>query len=108
MYLAIKNRQRKESLRPVRFEPVNWQPQVQVTFTRDVNGWLDRDQCVKWHFSAGSTHMVDEQHAVEFIVKGYATGTLPRTVSQDEKDEIRSVITVIGMGQTKQTRDGTT
>jgi hypothetical protein len=82
----------------VEFKPVNWQPQVQVTFTRDVNGWLDRDNSLKWHFAKGSTHMVDEQHAVEFIVKGYATGTLPRHVSEDEKAEIRSVITVIGLG----------
>lgn len=105
-YAAIRNRQRKESLRPVRFEPVNWQPQVEVTFTRDVNGWLDHDQRVKWHFAAGSTHLVDEQHAVEFIVKGYATGVLPRHVSQDEKAEIRSVITVIGMGGRTPTRTG--
>jgi hypothetical protein len=86
-------------LRPVEFQPVNWTPQVEVTFTRDVNGWLDRDSSVKWHFAAGSTHMVDEEHAVEFIVKGYATGELPREVSADEQAEIRSVITVIGMGQ---------
>jgi hypothetical protein len=106
VYLAIKNQQRKESLKPVEFQPVHWQPQVEVTFTRDVNGWLDRDRRVKWHFSAGSTHMVDEQHAVEFIIKGYATGTLPRPVSEDEKAEIRSVITVVGMGGRTPTRTG--
>jgi hypothetical protein len=98
VYAAIRNRQRKESLRRVEFQPVNWRPQVQVKFTRDVNGWLDHDQRVKWHFAAGSTHMVDEQHAVEFIVKGYATGILPRHVSDDERAEIRSVMTTIGLG----------
>lgn len=96
--VAIGNRQRKESLRPVEFKPVNWQPQVEVTFTRDVNGWLDHDNRVKWHFAAGSKHMVDEEHAVEFITKGYATGVLPRVVSEDEKAEIRSVMTTIGLG----------
>lgn len=101
----IRRRQHNE-LNPITFKPVNWQPQVQVTFTRDVNGWLDRDHRIKWHFAAGSTHMVDEQHAVEFIVKGYATGTLPRTVSDDERAEIRSVITVIGMGNRAPTRTG--
>ena len=99
-YAAIKRRQHKE-LYPVEFQPVNWQPQVEVTFTRDVNGWLDVDKRIKWHFAAGSTHMVDEQHAVEFIVKGYAKGDLPREVSADERDEIRSVMTTIGLGQSR-------
>lgn len=104
MYAAIKNRQRKENLKRVQFQPVHWSPQVEVTFTRDVNGWLDRDNRIKWHFAAGSTHYIDEQHAVEFIVKGYATGELPRKVSQDEKDEIRSVMTTIGLGEAPQSR----
>ena len=50
--------------------------------------------------------MIDEQHAVEFIVKGYATGELPRFVSADEQAEIRSVITIIGLGEAPQTRNG--
>jgi len=104
MYVAIKNRQRKESLKPVQFQTVNWKPQVEVTFTRDVNGWLDQDKRIKWHFAAGSTHMVDEEHAVEFIVKGYATGELPREVSEDEKAELRSVMTTIGLGIDPQAR----
>ena len=83
----------------MRFEPVNWQPQVEVTFTRDVSGWLDQAEGVRFHFQAGKSYHVDEQHAVEFIVKGYATGTLPRPVSDDERDEIRSVMTTIGLGQ---------
>jgi hypothetical protein len=99
-YAAIQNRQRKE-LYPVEFQPVNWQPQVEVTFTRDVTGWINQSQGVRFHFNAGSTHMVDEQHAVEFIVKGYATGDLPREVSQDERDELRSVMTTIGLGQSR-------
>ena len=106
MELSVRRRQRHDLMRPVTFQPVNWAPQVRVTFTRDVNGWLDRDQRIKWHFAAGSTHMVDEQHAVEFIVKGYATGELPRFVSADEQAEIRSVITIIGLGQPPQTRNG--
>jgi hypothetical protein len=103
---AKTRRRQHNELNPITFKPVTWQPQVQVTFTRDVNGWLDRDKRIKWHFPAGTTHMVDEQHAVEFIVKGYATGTLPRTVSDDEQAEIRSVITIIGMGGRAPTRTG--
>jgi hypothetical protein len=104
-YAAIRRQQRREGLKPVEFLPVNWQPQVKVRFTRDVNGWLNRDLNVKWHFAAGSTHMVDEQHAIEFIVKGYAVGELPRDVSADERAEIRSVITTIGLGEAPQTRE---
>jgi hypothetical protein len=106
MDARIRNQQAQEAMRPVRFEPVNWQPQVEVTFTRDVNGWLSQDENVKWHFGAGTTHMIDEQHAIEFIVKGYATGKLPRHVSDDEQATLRSVMTVIGMGQATQTRNG--
>ena len=102
----IRRRQHNE-LNPITFKPVNWQPQVQVKFTRDVNGWLDRDHRIKWHFAAGSTHYVDEQHAIEFIVKGYATGTLPRKVSDDERADIRSVMTTIGLGQHQPTINGT-
>lgn len=96
--IAKVRRKQHLELHPVEFQPVNWQPQVQVTFTRDVNGYLNRDQRIKWHFAKGTTHMVDEQHAVEFIVKGYATGTLPREVSEDERAELRSVMTTIGLG----------
>ena len=105
-YARIRRHQHREALKPITFQAVDWQPQVQVTFTRDVNGWLDRDQNIKWHFAAGTTHLVDEQHAVEFIIKGYATGQLPRHVSADEHAELRSVITTIGLGQTPQTRNG--
>ena len=106
MDARIHNQQHQEALRPITFRPVDWQPQVQVTFTRDVNGWLSQDQRIKWHFAAGSTHMVDEQHAIEFIVKGYATGKLPRKVSEDEAETLRSVITVIGLGDAIQSRNG--
>jgi hypothetical protein len=99
-YAAIKRRQRKE-LYPVEFKPVNWEPQVEVTFTQDVTGWLDHDKRVRFHFQAGKSYHVDEQHAVEFIVKGYATGTLPRQVSENERADIRSVMTTIGLGQSR-------
>jgi hypothetical protein len=107
-YARIRNQQRREvrALTPVTFQPVDWQPQVEVTFTRDVNGWLDRDANIKWHFAAGSTHYVDEQRAVEFIVKGYAVGELPRHVSDDEHAEIRSAITIVGLGHRPQSRNG--
>jgi hypothetical protein len=102
---AITNHQRREAMQPITFHATHWAPQVRVTFTRDVNGWLDRDRSIKWHYAAGSTHMIDEQHATEFIIKGYAIGELPRFVSADEQAEIRSVITIIGLTQ-PQTRNG--
>ena len=99
MLYAIANRQAKERRRltPITFQPVNWQPQVEVTFNRDVNGWLDHDRSIKFHFAAGSTHMIDAEHAIEFVCKGYATGKLPRRVSQDEIDEYRSQVTVLSL-----------
>ena len=105
MYARISRQQRKAALAPVTFQPVNWSPQVEVTFTQDITGWLSRDENVKWSFHAGQTAYVDEEHAVEFIVKGYATGILPREVSEDERAEYRSQITVIGLGQ-DQSRNG--
>lgn len=104
-YARIRRQQRKDWY-VVQFKPVDWQPQVEVTFTQDVNGWTDRDQGIKWHFAAGSTHMVDEQHAVEFITKGYALGILPRAVSENEAADIRSVMHTIGANQTPQDRNG--
>lgn len=96
----------RRDLSPVTFAQVTWTPQVRVRFTRDVSGWLHRDERVKWHFAAGSVHMVDEQHAVEFITKGYATGQLPRNVSDDERAEIRSVMTTIGLGESHDRAEG--
>jgi hypothetical protein len=101
-YARIGNRQ----VVPIRLEPVNWQPQVRVTFTRDVCGWLDRERGLKFQFGAGRTYLIDEQHAVEFIVKGYATGELPRPVSDDEAAELRSQMVTIGLGASPQSRNG--
>jgi hypothetical protein len=100
MDAKVKRRQHKE-LYPVRFETVDWRPQVAVKFTRDVTGWIDQTKRIRFHFSAGRTYHVDEQHAVEFIVKGYATGELPRSVSDDERAELRSNMTTIGLTQTR-------
>jgi hypothetical protein len=105
-YARIRNHQRKQALKPVTLQPVNWQPQVRVTFTRDVCGWLDREQGLKFQFGAGKTYLIDEQHAVEFLTKGYCTGELPRAVSDDEAAEIRSSMVTIGMGHAPQTRNG--
>lgn len=97
---------KRKELFPVEFAPVDWQPQVEVQFTHDVTGWLDRDRNVRFHFQAGGKAMVDEQHAVEFITKGYAIGILPRAVSDDERAQIRSVMTTIGLGEAPQSRNG--
>lgn len=85
----------------MRFATVDWKPQVAVKFTRDVTGWIDHGQRIRFHFSSGKTYHVDEHHAVEFIVKGYATGTLPRPVSDQERAELRSNMTTIGPTQSR-------
>jgi hypothetical protein len=105
-YARIRNHQRKETLKPVTLQAVSWQPQVQVTFNRDVCGWISREQGLKFQFAAGKTYLIDEQHAIEFIVKGYCAGELPRPVSDDEAADIRSSMVTIGLGETSQTRNG--
>ena len=72
-------------------------PQVEVTMTRDVNGWLDRKQGLKWSLQKGRSYLIDEQRAAEFITKGYAQGELPRAVSEGEAQEWRSQMTTISL-----------
>jgi hypothetical protein len=47
------------------------------------------------------------RNAVEFIANGYARGRLPRKVSPKEEVELRSQVTVIGLGKhTEETLKG--
>lgn len=98
MFERIRRQQRKR-FRSVRFVPVTqaFKPQIEVTFIKDVSGWVDHDRGLRYSFAAGRSYMVDEDTAVNFIVKGYASGELPRPVSDDEKAEIRSVMTTVGV-----------
>lgn len=98
MFERIRNQRRK--LQPIRFVPVAqaFAPQVEVRFAQDVTGWVDRGRKQRYHFNGGCSYRIDEQLAVEFITKGYCQGELPRAVSDDERDDIRSAITTIGMG----------
>jgi hypothetical protein len=92
-------RAKQRRFRTVEFVPVRraFTPQVEVTFNKDVAGWVNQAEGKRYSFSAGRTYMVDEDTAVNFIVKGYARGELPRPVSDDEAAEIRSVMTTVGV-----------
>lgn len=89
-----------EDPKPVTFVSAKdaFKPQVKVTMTRDVNGYVNRARRIKWHLAAGQTYYVDEEKAVELIVKGYAHGELPRAVSDGEREEFESQKQVIRLG----------
>jgi len=89
-------------LKPVTFVTVEevFAPQIKVRATRDLNGWADRKQSVKWHLPKGQIGCLDEPTAREFQIKGYIEiidGAV-RPVSEDEAAEILSTVTVIGLG----------
>ncbi|MGH9908110.1 MAG: hypothetical protein ACRD8U_21270 [Pyrinomonadaceae bacterium] len=75
-----------------------FEPQAKITMTRDVTGWAHRERRQKYALKSGEVYYVDADTAAEFIVKGYATGELPREVSDDERAEWRSQMTVIRAG----------
>jgi len=47
-------------------------PEVDVCANRDVSGWVDRREGVKWHIPAGQIVSVDADTARVLEVKGYA------------------------------------
>ena len=93
---------RRKMAEAVEFVPVQhvFKPHFAVTMTQDVSGWVNKDKLTrkKWSLSAGQTYFVDEQTAVEFLVKGYATGEYPRPVSDDERAQYLSQVTTISLG----------
>lgn len=91
---------RLRDFRPVTFAAVSdaFKPEVTIRFKKDVSGWVNRDRKIRFHFNAGRTYMVDRETAVQMIVKGYATGELPRQVSDDERADIRSAMSTISLG----------
>lgn len=99
MLLARISRRRR-ALQPVEFIPAKkaFQPQVKITMTRDVNGWLHRKRKQKFHLAAGRSYHVDEDRALEFIVKGYATGTPTREISEDELKQWHSEMKTVNIG----------
>ena len=92
---------RRDKLAPIEFVPVKsfFKPQRKIKMRQDVNGWADRSRRLKWHLAAGQTYYIDSEKALEFIVKGYATGELPRPVSDSEKEHLLSEMTRIGINK---------
>jgi len=93
---------RRRELEPITFVSVErvFQPQVKVRATRDLNGWADRQKRVKWHIGSGRIGYLDSDVARQFQVKGYVQileGDV-KPVSDDERAEILSTMTVIGLG----------
>jgi hypothetical protein len=95
-------KRRRWKLKPVTFVPVSraFKPQIKVRATRDLNGWADREQKVKWHIPTGSIGCIDAETAREFAAKGFVEileGAV-RPVSEAEAAEFLSQVTIIGPG----------
>ena len=92
---------------PVEFVPMThaFEPQVEVQATRDISGWVDRGRRsgkkIKWNVRDGDIGYLDIQTARQFEAKGYVRITggkeLIKNMSDDERAEIMSEVTTIGM-----------
>ena len=94
---------KKRQLKPVTFIPVTkaFKPQIEVQALADISGWADKQKRIKWTISNGSIGYLDETTAREFSIKGYVkiiSGEVA-PASEDEKAEIRSTMSVIGIGK---------
>lgn len=92
---------RRDKFRPIEFEPVTkvFKAQRMIRMTRDVSGWVSREDRRKWSLSAYKEYAIDEDKAREFCIKGYAIPVgWEVTVSDDERAEIMSTVTIIGPG----------
>lgn len=92
---------RKRQFEVVEFVPVErvFKPQSEIKMLKDVTGWVNRDKRTgkKWHFNTGKTYYVDAELADEFIIKGYARGSLSRYYSDDEAEQIKAGVQHISM-----------
>jgi len=92
----------KKDLHVVKFVPVKkvFKPMVEIRLLMDVSGWADKDKRVKWHMAAGTTEIIDEDKAREFVVKGYAkyTSAPKKPISEDERAEALATVTRLTPG----------
>jgi hypothetical protein len=67
---------RKRNIPTVEFVPVEkaFKPMVEVVLLASVSGWVNDDKGTKkrWNLPAGSTQVIDDEHARDFVAKGYA------------------------------------
>ena len=92
---------RRQKLKEIRFEPASkvFKPQRMIRMTRDVNGWVSLADRRKWSLSAYKEYAIDEDKAREFCIKGYAIPVgWEVQVSDDERAEMMSTVTIIGPG----------
>jgi len=91
---------RPKRIQPIRFVAVEhvFKAQIKVRALRDISGWADRAQGVKYAIGYGRIGYLDEDTAREWQVKGYVeiiSGDV-KPVSEDEAAEILSTVTTIG------------
>jgi hypothetical protein len=92
---------RRRKVRPITFVPAEqvFKPQRMVRMTKDVNGYVAPGDRRKWELSYGREYAIDEDKAREFVIKGYCVPVDWEVVaSEDERAEILSNVTIIGLG----------
>jgi hypothetical protein len=76
-----------------------FKPQRMIRMRQDVNGWVSREDRRKWSLSYGKEYAIDEDKAREFCIKGYANPVgWEVNASDDERAEVLSNVTIIGLG----------
>ena len=71
--------------------------QTRIRMINSVHGYFKDGS--HFNLTADMYYWIDQAKADEFIVKGYASGTLSRRYSDDEVAAIRSSITVVSLDQ---------
>ena len=92
---------RRRRLQAVEFVTAEkaFKPQRMIRMRKDVSGWVSREDRRKWELSYGREYAIDEDKAREFCIKGYAVPVGWEVVaSDDERAEILSTVTIIGLG----------
>ena len=91
-------RQRSKGVEFLAAEKV-FKPQREIRMTKDVTGWVTRSPLRKWTLAYGRQYAIDEDKAREFCIKGYAIPVGWEVIaSDDERAEVLSNVTIIGLG----------
>lgn len=94
------------TLRRRRLDRAEWvtaeaafKPQRMVRMKQDVSGWVSPEIRKRWSLSYGKEYAIDEDKAREFVIKGYAIPVgWEVDASDDERAEVLSTVTRIGLG----------
>lgn len=93
---------KRRPFKVVRFVPVAkvFKPQIKVRALKDISGWVNRDQGVKFQIGYGRIGYLDEETARVWQAKGYVEilGGTVKPVSADELAELTSKDATLSLG----------